>query len=320
MMPIRLRNLCALMVGLTALIACITEIEEAYQGNQSPQTHGMAAAQKKAVEQPKNPPSPPDKVALLRQQEAAVLRSAYMLLASANNKYDGHKGKAMGSVQAALKLLDPNSLMPLQTYAKATQEQNTRIAAKVFAGVQGSADVMQAISDAQVANAGVILTNLATVMAANKQQNPLVHVQNAVKEINAAPKHDTAAAAIKGNEADVLTSAYILLASANHDYDGHRVKAMKKIEDAVNILDANLLKNGTVAQKTKAIQDANAISQAKSTDGDTNELQAISDHQLLMASTMVQRVGSNLNPSTQKSVLNLLQNANNEIGIALKIR
>ncbi len=49
-----------------------------------------------------------------------------------------------------------------------------------------------------------------------------------------------AAAVSNGNEAGLLDEAYGLLAVADHDYDGHRARAMHKIEDAAKALGSKL--------------------------------------------------------------------------------
>src|SRR6516162_6476801 len=41
---------------------------------------------------------------------------------------------------------------------------------------------------------------------------------------------------VKLEEAEVLGKAYVLLASGNHDYDGHRVKAMGHVKAAFTAL------------------------------------------------------------------------------------
>ena len=43
-----------------------------------------------------------------------------------------------------------------------------------------------------------------------------------------------------GNPVPVLRTAYITLATADHDYKGHRVKAMKAIEAACTLLGSNI--------------------------------------------------------------------------------
>src|SRR5207237_6228875 len=56
-------------------------------------------------------------------------------------------------------------------------------------------------------------------------------------------------------EAEALRVAYIMVAAANHDYDGHRVKAMKQLQEAVKILDIKVLNHGTAGQKDATLKE-----------------------------------------------------------------
>jgi hypothetical protein len=302
-----------------AVLATSMESGIKLEGAQPPKA-SQTEAQKKAAQAEK-------KIAMdiLKRQEAEGLKVVYMLLASANDNYAGHKAKAMHEVEAALTLLDKNAKKPLQQRVQALQNLNKLVAAKLYAAALAADAVeMQALSDAQVANAGGMLLYFSTFMAQNNQKNILAHVQKAIKEIDAAPKHDVADATMRGREANVLTSAYILLASANHDYDGHRVKAMKKIEQASNHLEMDILKKDAVQQKIKALQDANAeaVAKIKNNQNPTiSEPQVISDAQLLLADAVIQRVAFYLSDGKQhKTVLNHIRDADAEIGIALSIR
>jgi len=285
---------------------------------------------------PKAPPAPTDaqkkaaaqaqKAAMdaLRQQETEGLKTAYILLALANNNYGPHKGNAMREVETALKLLDGNAMKPLHERIRAMQRVNGLVAGKLYAvGLAPDANELQAISDSQVGNAGGMLSYLANVMAVNKQGKLQEHVQNAVKAIQAAPKHEGAGMKTKGREAHILTSAYILLASANHDYDGYRAKAMNRIVRATNQLDAEVLKHGSVQQRIKALQDGNAELVARinaNQEPTISEPQVMSDAQLMLADALIQRVAPYVQSPQQKSVLTLLRDAHTEIGIALSRR
>jgi hypothetical protein len=52
--------------------------------------------------------------------------------------------------------------------------------------------------------------------------------------------------ASKNSEISLLQNAYVLLSQANHDYDGHRVKAMQSIHKAALLLKVNLQSKGDV--------------------------------------------------------------------------
>src|SRR5262245_2521010 len=83
----------------------------------------VSAAKPPTPPKPPKPPTPPKitssnkespVVTAAKQQmklgEATVLRHAYLLLISANADYNGHKGQAMGSIQAAVAHLDRSVL------------------------------------------------------------------------------------------------------------------------------------------------------------------------------------------------------------------
>ena len=71
------------------------------------------------------------------------------------------------------------------------------------------------------------------------------------KADKAAPKKTapTVTEEMKFEEAEALRKAYTLLAAGNHDYDGHRVKAMGAVKDAVRILDDSIMKHGSTKLK-----------------------------------------------------------------------
>jgi hypothetical protein len=261
---------------------------------------------------------------LVKRQEAQGLQAVYVLLASANDNYGGHQTKAMHEVEAALKLLEGKAAKQLQHGVKAHHTAHKHVAA-LLGGAASEADSpeMQAISDAQVNHASALLAQLAEVMTANKQKSPLKHVEKAIKELAAVPKHAAADLALKTQQANVLASAYVLLASANHDYEGHRGKAMTKVEQAANLLQADLLKQAPIQDKIKAIQDANAEAQAKivnKQDPAITETQAVSDAQLLVADAMLQAIAPYLDDTKHKNLKAHLRDAHAEIATALAIR
>jgi hypothetical protein len=127
----------------------------------------------------------------------------------------------------------------------------------------------------------------------------------------------------KLTEAEVLTNALILLEGANHDYNGHRAKAIHAVKTAINILDASVLKNGTPQQKVAAVQDKAVV---KATDAATkrtpalHELQVASDLQMRQAGQILLQIRPTLAANKQNRVLPHVDTALKEIGIALKIR
>ena len=94
--------------------------------------------------------------------------------------------------------------------------------------------------------------------------------------------------------AGLLTQAYNTLSVADHDYQGHRVKAMKHIEVAAKVLGVSLQGKGT-----------------------GHEAQATSDQQLRTAQSLLQQaLVPGLKPRVQKQI-NL---ALTEISTALSIK
>jgi hypothetical protein len=344
-MPVHLKSALFVILGTlvpAVLIACVVSTEECQA--QTPAEKKALEADKKALDLQKKKALEAQKKMLEMQKkaidlqnqalakiamegqkkrEAAALMSAYMLLSAANSDYAGHRERALHQVRAALTIVDLIGMKQSEPRIKALQDLNKLVSAPLPGNRKGEAFASQIVSDAQLARAATILLEVAPSLRRTKSPQPLAHVDNALMEINAALR-SSAANAMKGREADVLTYAYILLASANHDYAGRRVQAMHQLKEACNILEGDILSIGTVAQRIKAIRDANAQALALG-DGNAapalNQIQYISDAHLLMADTLIQRVGFFLNATkTQPRVLNHLGNADREIGIALMIR
>ena len=79
--------------------------------------------------------------------------------------------------------------------------------------------------------------------------------------------------------ADLLRQAYAALAAADHDYQGHRVRAMKQIEAAGTVVGISLAGNGK-----------------------GHEQQGVSDQQLHTAQSLLQQARPGLPPKAQKHV------------------
>jgi hypothetical protein len=91
----------------------------------------------------------------------------------------------------------------------------------------------------------------------------------------------------------LLNDAYATLAQANHDYQGHRVRAMKQIEAALNVLGEKI-----------------------SGQGKGHEPQGTSDAQLRAAQVLLQQAGAGLTGKALKHV----NEAASQISTALSIR
>jgi hypothetical protein len=124
-------------------------------------------------------------------------------------------------------------------------------------------------------------------------------------------------------EADELRGAYIAMAGGNHDYDGHRVKAMHAVKEAVKILDTQVMEHGNAAQKAKTKQGdilvANADKAAKAAKM-FHEPQPASDAALRGAAATLIEIRKVLAERRQPRVLTHVETAIKEIEIALKIR
>jgi hypothetical protein len=104
-------------------------------------------------------------------------------------------------------------------------------------------------------------------------------------------------AAPTSDEINLLKQAYATLAMADHDYKGHRVKAMKAIEAACKSFGLDVTGSGK-----------------------GHEQQGISDAQLKQAQQDVQQASSIAAGLDQTKVVKHLEKAISEIGIALTIK
>jgi hypothetical protein len=103
------------------------------------------------------------------------------------------------------------------------------------------------------------------------------------------------------NPADVqaVTQAYKLLAQADHDYQGHRIKAMKHLHQAGKVLGINLKGDGKTS----------------------NEAQGTSDSQLKQAQTMLQQMTSNsVGGKRHQRAMQHVNSALSELSTALSIK
>jgi hypothetical protein len=100
---------------------------------------------------------------------------------------------------------------------------------------------------------------------------------------------------LSGGEVAMLQQAYAILAVGDHDYKGHRVRAMKAIEAACKLLGTDI-----------------------SGEGRGREPQPISDDQLRQVLSVLQQVRGSL-AASQPKVVKHLDVAINNISIALTI-
>jgi len=98
-------------------------------------------------------------------------------------------------------------------------------------------------------------------------------------------------------EAGMLRSAYLILATGDHDYKGHRVKAMHQIEAAGDLLGMDV--RGDAKDK---------------------QPQPLSDAKLREAQGLLQNVLGAAEVKNEKRVTKHISEAINQINIALSIR
>ena len=98
------------------------------------------------------------------------------------------------------------------------------------------------------------------------------------------------------SEAKTLTRAYLILATGDHDYKGHRVKAMHQIEAAAKLLGVNL--GGDAKDRQK---------------------QVLSDDKLREASGLLETVLGAAEVKGQPRIAKHVTEAINQINIALSI-
>ena len=98
-------------------------------------------------------------------------------------------------------------------------------------------------------------------------------------------------------EAGMLQNAYLILATGDHDYKGHRVRAMHQIEAAAKLLGVTL-----------------------SGDAKDKQPQPLSDAKLREAQGLLQNVLGAAEVKNQERVTKHITNAVNQINTALSIR
>jgi len=143
------------------------------------------------------------------------------------------------------------------------------------------------------------------------------------KTSHAAPKKGGSATVSAFTEAQALRKAILVLAGGNHNYDGHRVKAMHAVKAAVAILDSHVMAHGSKATKEATKQENAAIGQAEKVDKAAplmRQAQPVSDRRLRQAGEMLAEVRAVLVRQDQKRVLAHVDAAINQLGIALHVR
>jgi hypothetical protein len=134
---------------------------------------------------------------------------------------------------------------------------------------------------------------------------------------------EAAAQELNGREGTLLKEAYIYLAMANHDYNGHRVRAMGHVQEAAKILDEKILKKGTDGQKTLALKQDVESYRAKflaKHSATAHEPQALSDLQMEAGLKLLAEVKPLLEQRKQPRVLSQVDKAIAEVNRGLAYR
>jgi hypothetical protein len=146
---------------------------------------------------------------------------------------------------------------------------------------------------------GIALALTSTSFAQNRMHRHAVWA-NRPNRAAAAAAH-TANVGYRGGattgDVQTLTQAYSTLASADHDYQGHRIKAMAAIRKAARLM----------GQKIAG-------------DGKAKEQQAVSDTQLRGVQTMLQKVRGSVSGRNQQRVVQHINEAMHHLTVALSIK
>ncbi len=129
--------------------------------------------------------------------------------------------------------------------------------------------------------------------------------------------------AVKVQEVSVLKNAYILMAMGDHDYDGHRVKAMHQVEEAIKKLDHSIMKDGSKGQKVVATDDEIKAARAEfhaRQQGKVHEGQEMSDLQMREAGQLLAKVHESLTAKKHAKVKEHVNKAVKEVEVALTKR
>jgi hypothetical protein len=134
--------------------------------------------------------------------------------------------------------------------------------------------------------------------------------------------NEAAKAGLKFEEVEALRRAYVLLAVANHDFGGHRARAMHAVHAAGKILNIEIMKTGNVAQKQATLFENAKTTRAAEIDVGLpalHENQRISNVQLAEAAQLLLQVRTVLAQHKQQKPLGNVDLAIKEIRTGLAI-
>jgi hypothetical protein len=236
------------------------------------------------------------------------LEQMYNVLGASENDYQGHRDLAMKEIAGTAQLLG-KKLAPPKNIQKGP------------------------LSDLQVRSVQMVLLEIGRSVPAGDNNAPVVaHLNGAINELaqginanraqgsaNTSSASNTNSGATGGHAANnatwrgpiiidnpigtnmvevgALEDIYQTLSFANHDYKGHRIKAMKAISRVVTALGASI-----------------------QGDGRGHEQQIVSDQQLHYAQFLLHQVCQSFTQNDPKAILADLTTADNELTTALQIR
>jgi hypothetical protein len=145
----------------------------------------------------------------------------------------------------------------------------------------------------------IALTFASLASGQNRQHRRAVWANRPNRTAGYAPYY--ANAAYRGTPAtgdvQTLTQAYSTLASADHDYKGHRIKAMQAIKKAARMMGQRL-----------------------GGDGKAKEPQTLSDQQLRGVQSMLQKVRGTVGGRNSQRVVQRINEAIQHVTVALSIK
>jgi hypothetical protein len=315
-MRVLLRNRCLVLVGLTALWAnCAVIIGDspAQQLKQPP---------KKPDNQKKGDQGPQKAIQdAWKASQADAIKEAYILLAAAEFDYGGHKGKASDAAKAAANALNPRVFKdwPVEHRIKDLKDKNAGLAKAMNWEGRKLYDKHQ-FTDYQLFQAQAILSDIHKNLPPNKGE--WKHVHAALQSIDTAltveaPKRTKKL--FEGKHSEALVEAFILLSASEFKYEGHRMKAVGHIQRAATNLGPNALKAMNAPQVQQNINALRENNKALAMTWAGPKGRAVVERYLSDAQLYEAGVITGFFTWPSKSAADV-QNAINEIGLALRIR
>lgn len=196
---------------------------------------------------------------------------AYVLLSIANHDYGGHRVLAMKEIESAGRTLG------LDLKGDRVRRES------------------QLRSDEQLAEARRLLQHAREKLELRDRERAADRVELAIKEIDLGLRESAVVPA--ETPRGELVHAYVLLKLANHDYGGHRLRAMEELESAGKMLGLEL-----------------------KGDGSEHERQLKSDEHLVEARRLLQHAREKLEARDRERAAERVDSAIKQIDLALRVR